>query len=224
MAPEPLTVEIWSDIACPWCYLGKRRLEGALERFDRRGEVEVSWRSFQLQPDAPRFGEPGAGAPTRDYLAARGFSPAQIEEMQGRLTALAAEEGLDYALDRAHHVNSFEAHRLAKAAGRHGRGEEMVERLFRAQQVEALRVDDPAVLARLAEEIGVPASTPAEAEADAAAVFADLEEAAAIGVSGVPFFVLDRRFAVAGAQSAELLGRALAQAATVRESSAESSV
>ena len=106
---------------------------------------------------------------------------------------------------------------------RHGRGEEMVERLFRAQQVEALRVDDPAVLARLAAEVGVPASTPAEDEEDAAAVFADLEEAAAIGVSGVPFFVLDRRFAVAGAQSAELLGRALAQAATVRESSADSS-
>jgi predicted DsbA family dithiol-disulfide isomerase len=98
----------------------------------------------------------------------------------------------------------------------------MVERLFRAQLVEALRVDDPAVLARLAEEVGVPASTPAEDEADAAAVIADLEEAEEIGVNGVPFFVLDRRFAVSGAQPAELLGRALAQAATVRESSAES--
>ncbi|MGH2937587.1 MAG: DsbA family oxidoreductase [Solirubrobacterales bacterium] len=90
--------------------------------------------------------------------------------------------------------------------------------------MEALRVDDPAVLARLAEELGVPASTSAEDEEDAAAVYADLEEAAAIGVTGVPFFVLDRRFAIAGAQSAELLARALAQAATVRESSADSSV
>ena len=216
-----MQIEVFSDVVCPWCYLGKRRLETALAAFD--GPAEVTWRAFQLQPDAPRFGEPGAGEPSAVALAER-YPPEQIAEMQGRLTALAAEEGLDYALDRAPHVNSFEAHVLAKAAGRHGRGEEMVERLFRAQFVETLRVDDPAVLARLAAEVGVPESTPAEREADAAAVFADLEEAARVGVTGVPFFVLDRRLAVAGAQSAELLGQALAQAATVRESSAESSV
>jgi len=215
-----MRIEVFSDVVCPWCYLGKRRLEAALADFD--GPAEVTWRAFQLQPDAPRFGEPGAGGLSAVALAGR-YPPEQIAEMQGRLTALAAAEGLDYALDRAHHVNSFDAHRLAKAAARHGRAEAMVERLFRAQLVEALRVDDPAVLARLAEEVGVPASTPAEDEADAAAVFADLEEAAAIGVNGVPFFVLDRRFAVSGAQPAELLGQALAQAATVRESSAESS-
>jgi predicted DsbA family dithiol-disulfide isomerase len=214
-----MKIEVFSDVVCPWCYLGKRRLEAALADFD--GTAEVTWRAFQLQPEAPRFGEPGSGELSAVALADR-YPPAQIEEMQGRLTALAAEEGLDYALDRAFHVNSFDAHRLAKAAARHGRGEEMVERLFRAQLVEALRVDDPAVLARLAEEVGVPASTPAEDEADAAAVIADLEEAEEIGVNGVPFFVLDRRFAVSGAQPAELLGRALAQAATVRESSAES--
>jgi predicted DsbA family dithiol-disulfide isomerase len=216
-----MKVEVFSDVVCPWCYLGKRRLETALEEFD--GTAEVTWRAFQLQPDAPRFGEPGAGEPTATVLRERGYSPAQIEEMQGRLAALAAEEGLEYALDRSHHVNSFDAHRLAKAAARHGRAEEMVERLFRAQLVEALRVDDPAVLARLAKEVGVPAGALAEDEADAAAVIADLEEAQAIGVNGVPFFVLDRRFAVSGAQPAELLARALAQAATERESSADSS-
>jgi predicted DsbA family dithiol-disulfide isomerase len=216
-----MQIEVFSDVVCPWCYLGKRRLEAALADFD--GPAEVTWRAFQLQPDAPRFGEPGAGEPSTVALAER-YPPEQIAEMQARLTALAAEEGLDYALDRAHHVNSFEAHRIAKAAARHGRGAEMVERLFRAQQSEALRIDDPAVLARLADEVGVPASTPAEEAEDAAAVFADLEEAAAIGVTGVPFFVLDRRLAVSGAQPAELLGRALAQAATVRESSADSSV
>jgi predicted DsbA family dithiol-disulfide isomerase len=214
-----MQIEVFSDVVCPWCYLGKRRLEAALAEFD--GTAEVTWRAFQLRPDAPRFGEPEAGELSAVALAER-YPPEQIVEMQGRLTALAAEEGLDYALDRSHHVNSFEAHRLAKAAGRHRRGEEMVERLFRAQFVETLRVDDPAVLARLAAEVGVPASTPAEEEADAAAVFADLQEAAAVGVTGVPFFVLDRRLAVAGAQSAELLGQAFAQ--TVRESSADSSV
>ena len=214
-----MQIEVFSDVVCPWCYLGKRRLEAALAEFD--GPAEVTWRAFQLRPDAPRFGEPGAGQLSTVALGER-YPPEQIVEMQGRLTALAAEEGLDYALDRSYHVNSFEAHRLAKAAGRHGRGEEMVERLFRAQFVEALRVDDPAVLARLADEVGVPASTPAEEEAGAAAVFADLQDAGAVGVTGVPFFVLDRRLAVAGAQSAELLGQAFAQ--TVRESSAESSV
>ena len=215
-----MKVEVFSDVVCPWCYLGKRRLETALEDFD--GAAEVTWRAFQLQPDAPRFGEPGAGEPSATVLQER-YAPDQIEEMQGRLTALAAAEGLDYALDRSHHVNSFDAHRLAKAAARHGRADEMVERLFRAQLVEALRVDDPAVLARLAEEVGVPAGALAEDEADAAAVIADLEEAQAIGVNGVPFFVLDRRFAVSGAQPAELLAKALAQAATERESSADSS-
>ncbi|HEY2054821.1 MAG TPA: DsbA family oxidoreductase [Solirubrobacterales bacterium] len=216
-----MKVEVFSDVVCPWCFLGKRRLEAAVADFD--GTTEVTWRAFQLQPDAPRFGEPGAGELSLTALQARGYAPEQIEE-QGRLTALAAEEGLDYALDRAHHVNSFDAHRLAKAAARHGRADEMVERLFRAQLVEALRVDDPAVLARLAAEVGVPPGTPAEDEADAAAVIADLEEGQAIGVNGVPFFVLDRRFAVSGAQPTELLGRALVQAATERESSADSSV
>jgi predicted DsbA family dithiol-disulfide isomerase len=217
-----MRIEVFSDIVCPWCYLGKRRLEAALREFD--GDAEVSWRAFQLRPEAPRFGEPGAAELSTVALREAGYEPAQIAEMRGRLTALAAAEGLEYALDRAHHVNSFEAHRLSKAAARHGRGEEMIERLFRAQQVEALRIDDPAVLARLAVEVGVPASTRAEEGADAAAVFTDLQAAAAIGVTGVPFFVFDRRLAVSGAQSAELLGQALAQAATVRESSADSSV
>lgn len=222
-----MKIEVFSDVVCPWCYLGKRRLEAALGDFD--GAAEVTWRAFQLQPDAPRFGEPGAGEPSVTALREHGYEPAQIEEMQARLTALAAAEGLDYALDRAHHVNSFDAHRLAKAAARHGRGEEMVERLFRAQFVEVLRVDDPAVLARLAEDVGVPAGALTEDEADAAGVIADLEEARAIGVTGVPFFVFDRRFAVSGAQPAELFARALAQAQaqaqapTVRESSADSS-
>jgi predicted DsbA family dithiol-disulfide isomerase len=215
-----MKVEVFSDVVCPWCYLGKRRLETALDEFD--GDAEVTWRAFQLQPDAPRFGEPGAGELSATALQDR-YPPEQIAEMQGRLTALAAAEGLDYALERSHHVNSFDAHRLAKAAARHGRADAMVERLFRAQLVEALRVDDPALLARLGAEVGIPAGTLAEDEADAAAVIADLEEARAIGVNGVPFFVLDRRYAVSGAQPAELLAKALAQAATERESSADSS-
>ena len=213
MAPAFVTVEIWSDIACPWCYLGKRRLESALERFDRRDEVEVVWRSFQLQPDAPRFGEPGAGAPTREYLAARGFSPAQVEEMQGRLTALAAGDGLDYRLDLGKHGNTFDAHALTHAAARHDFGDAMVERLFQAQHVEGLRIDDPAVLTRLAAEVGLDEAAATPTEPDRQAVRDDIEEGARIGITGVPFFLFARRLAVSGAQPSELLLEGLKQAA-----------
>jgi predicted DsbA family dithiol-disulfide isomerase len=208
-----LTVEIWSDVACPWCYLGKRRLEDALARFDRRDEVEVTWRSFQLQPDAPRFGEPGAGAPTGEYLAARGFSPAQLEEMQGRLTALAAEDGLDYHLDLGRHGNTFEAHALIHAAARQGFGDAIVERLFKAQHVEGLRLDDPVVLTGLAAEAGLEEAAATPTEADRQAVRDDIEEAGQIGITGVPFFLFGRRLAVSGAQPSELLLEGLKQAA-----------
>jgi predicted DsbA family dithiol-disulfide isomerase len=212
MAPEPLTIEIWSDVACPWCYLGKRRLEEALTRFDRRDEVEVIWRSFQLQPDAPRFGEPGAGAPTREYLTAR-YPPAQLEEAQGRLTALATADGLDYHLDLGKHVNTFEAHALIHAAARQGFGDAIVERLFKAQHVEGLRLDDPAVLTRLAAEAGLDEAAATPTEADRQAVRDEIEEAREIGVGGVPFFLFGRRLAVSGAQPSELLLEGLKQAA-----------
>jgi predicted DsbA family dithiol-disulfide isomerase len=208
----PLLVEIWSDVACPWCYLGKRRLEEALARFDRRDEVEVVWRSFQLQPDAPRFGEPGAGTPTGEYLAAR-FSPGQIEEMQGRLTALAAEDGLDYHLDLGRVGNTFEAHALIHAATRQGLGDAIVERLFKAQHVEGRRLDDPMVLTRLAAEVGLDESAATPIEADRQAVRDEIAEAGQIGISGVPFFLFGRRLAVSGAQPSELLLEGLEQAA-----------
>jgi predicted DsbA family dithiol-disulfide isomerase len=207
----PLTVEIWSDVACPWCYLGKRRLEHALERFEGADEVEVIWRSFQLQPDAPRFGEPGAGAPTHEYLASR-YSPAQIEEMQGRLTELAAADGLDYHLDRGKIGNTFEAHALIHAAARQGRGDPMVERLFEAQHVEGLRLDDPAVLTSHAAEVGLDAAAATPNAADRQAVGEEIEAARQIGIAGVPFFLFDRRLAVSGAQSSELLLEGLKQA------------
>jgi len=108
----PLTVEIWSDVACPWCYLGKRHIEEALEKWDGE-DVAVTWRSFQLQPDAPRFGEPGAGESTQEYLTReRGYPPEQLAESQARLTGMAAAAGLDYHLDRGKVANTSEAHAL----------------------------------------------------------------------------------------------------------------
>jgi predicted DsbA family dithiol-disulfide isomerase len=208
----PVKIEIWSDVVCPWCYLGKRRLERALAQREGEEEPEIAWRSFQLQPDAPRFGESGAGSPTEEYLAARGFSPAQIQEMNDRLTELAAAEGLRYRLDRAHHVNTLEAHRRIQAAARHGEAGPLVERLFRAQLVEGLRIDDPDVLDRLGREVGrsTPDDDPAE---DGRAVEADIDKADRLRVGGVPFFVFDGRLAVSGARSSEMLLKALEQAA-----------
>jgi predicted DsbA family dithiol-disulfide isomerase len=212
MSPSPLTVEIWSDVACPWCYLGKRRLERALESFDGRDEVEVTWRAFQLQPDAPRFGEPGAGAPTRDYLLERGYAPDRLAAGQAQLTALAADEGLDYHLDLGKQANTFDAHALTRAAARQGHGDAMVERLFKAEHVEGLRLDDPAVLAALAAEVGLDPDAATPTAADLQGVREDIEEAGRIGITGVPFFLFDRRLAVTGAQSSELLLEGLRQA------------
>src|SRR6201999_1875867 len=129
-------------------------VEEALERWDG-DDIAVTWRSFQLQLEAPRFGEPGAGAPTSEYLAARGYSPEQLAESQARLTEMAAAAGLDYHLDQGKHSNTFEAHALIKAAERQGLGDAMVERLFKAQHEEGLRLDDPEVLTRLAPEVGL---------------------------------------------------------------------
>jgi predicted DsbA family dithiol-disulfide isomerase len=206
-----MNVEIWSDVACPWCYLGKRHVEEALAKWDG-DDVAVTWRSFQLQPDAPRFGEPGAGAPTSEMLAARGYPPDQLAESQARLTAMAAAAGLDYHLERGLHANTSDAHALIKAADRQGLGDAMVERLFKAQHEEGLRLDDPEVLTALAAEVGLEGDAAIPTDADRAAVAADLETAAGIGVTGVPFFVLDRRLALSGAQPAEIIVQAMEQA------------
>ncbi len=208
-----LRIEIWSDVACPWCSLGKRHLEEALERFDGDAEIEVVWRSFLLQPDAPRFGEPGAGAPTREYLTeVRGYPPEQLAESQARLTAMGAAAGIEYRFDLARHVNTFEAHALHHAAARQGLGGAMKERLLKAQHVDGLRIDDPAVLAALAAEVGLEGDAAVPTEEDREGVLSDLEEARAIGVNGVPFFVFDRRLAVSGAQPADALLGAIEQA------------
>jgi len=208
-----MNVEIWSDVACPWCYLGKRHLEEALARSGGE-DVAVTWRSFQLQPDAPRFGEPGAGAPTREVLVARGYSPEQLAESQARLTAMAADAGLEYHLDRGRAANTFDAHALIKAADRQGLGDAMVERLFKAQHEEGLRLDDPEVLTRLAGEVGLEGDAAVATDADRAAVAEDLKTARGIGVNGVPFFVFDRRLALSGAQPAEVIVQAMEQAAS----------
>jgi predicted DsbA family dithiol-disulfide isomerase len=213
-------VEIWSDVVCPWCYIGKRRFETALARFEAADTVEITWRSFQLNPDYPV----GAREPHDTHLARKlGATPAQVEQLNERVVALAAAEGLDYHFETYVTVNTFDAHRVTHLAKALGLGLEIHERLLRAQLVEGEILDDPDTLVRLAAEVGVPEAETRHVlatDAWAAAVEADIREAQALGIGGVPFFVLDRRYGISGAQPAELFLDALRTARGHAEASA----
>jgi predicted DsbA family dithiol-disulfide isomerase len=202
-----ITVEIWSDVVCPWCYIGKRRFEQAVADFEPA--VEIVWRSFQLDPEAPERDE----RPLAESFAARkGLTESQISGMFSHVTEIAAGEGLTYDYDRMRTVNTFDAHRLLHFAAAHGKQGELKERLLRAYFTEGEHVGDPEVLARLAVEVGLDGPAARKALDDGAyadEVGLDIETARAFGISGVPFFVFDRKFAVSGAQPAEVFTRAL---------------
>jgi predicted DsbA family dithiol-disulfide isomerase len=154
-----MKVEIWSDVVCPWCYIGKRRFETAMACFDRASEVDVIWRSYQLNPGQPR----GVRQSIEESLAAKtGGSVAQVRTMNDRVTALAAAEGLDYHFELYKVINTFDAHRVAHLAQAQGLGEAIQERFLRAQLVEGQALDDPETLVRLSVEVGVPAAEVAE--------------------------------------------------------------
>jgi predicted DsbA family dithiol-disulfide isomerase len=205
-------VEIWSDVACPWCYIGKRRFERALDGFDRAAEVDVVWRSFQLNPSHPK----GIREKHGDSLAARmGVSTEQVREMNARVTALAAAEGLDYHFERYVVVNTLDAHRLSHLARASGLGPAMHERLFQAQLVEGEVLDDADTLVRLGMDVGLSEASVREmVDSDdySSEVAEDIAEARALGANGVPFFVIDRRFGISGAQPTELFLGALERA------------
>ncbi len=208
-------IEIWSDIMCPFCYLGKGRLEQALAAFPGKAEVEITWKSFQLNPDMPN--EPGITL--EQYLVDRkGWSPDRIRAGHERIARAGAELGLHYDFDRAVVANSLDAHRLIQAAKAEGKGDVMEDRLFRAYFGEGKSIADHGVLAALAVDAGLDAEKAravlADPQAYAAEVQADLREAAQLGVTGVPFFVFNRKFAVSGAQDSEVFAQALAQAAS----------
>jgi predicted DsbA family dithiol-disulfide isomerase len=204
-----MRVEIWSDIACPWCYIGRRRFEKALDTFEHRDQVTVLWRSYQLDPNAPR----DYAGNVNDLLTQRyGMSRAQAESTNARVTALAAAEGLEYHLEDAHPVNSLDAHRLLHLASQHNLQGEMKERLQRAYFTEGLVVSDPATLLRLATEVGLnPGETRAMLESSALSdeVGADVARGEEFGVEGVPFFIFAERYAISGAQPAEVFANAL---------------
>ena len=197
---QPMQIEIWSDIVCPWCYIGKRRFEAALAKFAHRDQVKIVWRSFELDPDAPR----ATDGSLNDMLAKKfGISPARAAAMNAHVTSLAAEEGLDYRLDQAKHGNTFDAHRLLHLAETHELQAAAKERLMAAYFTEGRSISDADSLVSLGVEIGLPADdirATLESDAYADAVRADERRAQMLGITGVPFFVFDGKYGVSGAQ------------------------
>jgi predicted DsbA family dithiol-disulfide isomerase len=210
----PLTVEIWSDVVCPWCYIGKRRFEAALEAFEHRDEVTVMWRSFELDPTAPNETDPTR--PAAERLAAKyGMSLERAEGLHEDMTERAAAEGLEFRFDLARGGNTFDAHRLIHLAATYGRQAAAEERLMRAYFTEGAAISDPETLIGLMAEVGVNADEARDVlsgDRFAEDVREDEQLAGQLGIQGVPFFVLDRRLGVSGAQPPEALVEALERA------------
>jgi predicted DsbA family dithiol-disulfide isomerase len=196
-----MVVEIWSDMACPWCYVGKRRFEAALAGFGH--EVEVTWRSFELDPGAPASREESAA----EHLSSKyGMPVEEARARQAQLASMAAADGLEFHFNRVRAANTFDAHRLTHLAAAHGRQDAMVERLQRAHLTDGELISDHETLARLADELGVPdAAEMLASDRYTAEVRDDERLAQEIGITAVPTFVVDRRVAVAGAQQPEVL-------------------
>jgi predicted DsbA family dithiol-disulfide isomerase len=207
-----MQIDIWSDVVCPWCYIGKRRFERALEGFSHRDDVQVTHRSFQLDPTRPR-GE--TSSRRRMLMSKYRRSAAEVLEMDAKMEALAADEGLEYHLSDANLTgNTFDAHQLLHLARTHGLQDATLERLYRAYFAEQRSLFDRESLVTLGSEAGLDASEARQALADgrfADAVANDLNDAKRIGVNGVPFFVVDSRYAVSGAQPAEMFSQLLAR-------------
>lgn len=200
-----MKVEIWSDVVCPWCYVGKRQLEQALSRFSHADEVELQWRSYELDPRSPAL----VGLPMSQILERKyGMTAEQAERANERMTAVAAEVGLEYHLDTVQAGNTFDAHRLVHLAGRLGLGDAMEERLFAAYFTEGRSVGDHASLVGLAAEVGLdPDEVDAALRGDdfAAEVRDDEARASSLGITGVPFYVIDEAYGISGAQPTDVL-------------------
>jgi predicted DsbA family dithiol-disulfide isomerase len=207
-----MKVEIFSDVVCPWCAIGKRRFEAALEGFDHREEVDVHWRAFELDPSAP----PSSDVDVASHIAEKyGMSRAQAIASQEKLAELAAADGLEFHFELTKRANTFAAHRLLHYAHEVGLQDALKERLFRAYFTEGEAIADHATLVRLGTEVGLDADKSAEVlESGRYATEVRADEAAArdLGVTGVPFFVIDRRYGISGAQRPEMILQVLDEA------------
>ena len=212
-----MRIEIWSDIACPWCYVGKRRFEKALSQFEYRAQVEVVWKSFELDPIKH------STAPAGDYadrLARKyGKSRLDAEAMLAVMTETAAAEGLDFRFDQARPANTFDAHRLLHLAATQGLQDALKERFFRGYFTDGEQISDSSTLQRLAVEVGLGAQTVRRTLEEGTygdAVRQDEEEASELGIRGVPCFVIDRAVSLSGAQSPEAILEMLRRESTER--------
>ncbi|HEX5334136.1 MAG TPA: DsbA family oxidoreductase [Cellulomonas sp.] len=222
---SPVDVHVWSDVACPWCFVGKRRFESAVRDFG--GEVTVEYHSFELSPDTPVDFE---GSEV-DFLAShKGMPAVKVAQMLGRMAELAAAEGLSYDFDAVRHTKTLLAHQAMHHAKAEGKQLQLVERLFRAYFEEGRHVGHVDELVTLGAEVGLDEGTMRQVLTDgtyADAVQDDIALAQEIGISGVPFFVIGGRYAVSGAQSPEVFATALERAArdaVVEASAVESRV
>ncbi|GLW34923.1 DsbA family oxidoreductase [Actinoplanes regularis] len=208
-AAEPITIDVWSDVVCPFCYLGDKILQQAIEQFPHGGAVQVRYHSFQLNPGFPA----GEAIPADEYLAKSLRMPAaQIAASHAQLASRGAEAGVEFRFGGSFMVNTLDAHRMIHFAKAAGREHDMVDRLFRAEFTDGLNVADHGVLADLAAELGLSRDGAAEALATGAFeddIRADLAQARELGISGVPFFVFDGKRAVSGAQPIEMFRKAL---------------
>lgn len=214
MSPPTIAIDVVSDVVCPWCYLGKRRLERALAQIAGIEPV-VRWRPYRLDATIPP-----EGIDRTDYIVRKFGSPSALDAANARLVAYGKAEGIDYHFDRITRTpDTTDAHRLIRWAHDAGKEDATVERLFAAYFTEGRDVGDRAVLAELAGEIGLDAEQIRErllGDDDRGAVTADIEEAYRMGVTGVPCFVIDRRYAVAGAHPSEVIARTIVKAAGAR--------
>ncbi|MFJ8476517.1 DsbA family oxidoreductase [Kitasatospora sp. NPDC094011] len=207
-----ITVEAWSDVVCPWCYIGKRRLELALADFEERDAVTVVWRSFELDPRGPRHSELTIPQCMQRDL---GLSPQGALEGLAAVTRLAAELGLEYRLEQARPVNTFDVHRILHLAEEQGLGEPARERVLRGYTAEGAYLGDQETLVRLAVEAGLAEDRVREllaGDAYGEAVRADEQRGRAFGVRGVPSFLVDERFSLSGAQPVSAISEVLAHA------------
>jgi predicted DsbA family dithiol-disulfide isomerase len=200
-----MQIQVWSDVVCPWCYVGKRNLEHALADFAHADEVQVEWRSYELDPEAPRR-RPGSYVEriARKY----GLSVSEARARMARIISVGADAGIDFRFDDAQPGNTFDAHRLLHLAGALGVQHELKERLFAATFTEGQPIGDRDVLVKLALDAGVPeadARRVLESREYADAVRNDEVEAMELGVRGVPFFVIDGRYGVSGAQPPDVM-------------------
>lgn len=209
-----MKIEIWSDIACPFCYIGKRKLEKVIQKFQYKESIEVEWKSFQLNPDQKT--DPSVNS--LEYLAkSKGWSMTQVREITSHVAQMASAEGLTFDYEHTVMANTKNAHRLIHLAKKTGKGNEMKERLLKAYFTDGLNVDDSKTLLSLGKEVGLveeEIKAMLESNQFEEAVDQDIYESRLIGVRGVPFFVLDRKFGISGAQADEVFDQTLEKAWT----------